>query len=250
MPPIDRQFVRLPEGLVHLRRIDGEAGMPLVVLHASPGSSRGLEPLLAALAARDGCPLVLAPDTPGHGDSAALPLEKPEIADYAEALIRLLDAMGLDRVALYGAHTGARVACEVGVLFPDRVGPLLFDGIGEYSAEMQAEFLKHYAPERQPDDYGTQLVWAFNFVQRSAAAFPVLQARSRTSPHLASGPGRRCAARCDDRAAKGDPHLSPRLPRGFPLPHAGAAGAAAGPCQSARRRDRAAVVARPDARAG
>jgi pimeloyl-ACP methyl ester carboxylesterase len=170
---IDRHFVRLPEGLVHLRRIDGpDSGVPLMVLHASPGSSRGLEPLLTALAASDRCPLVIAPDTPGHGDSAPLPQSRPEIADYAEALVRLLDVMGLDRVALYGTHTGARIACEVGVLFPDRVGPLLFDGIGEYSAQAQAEFLTHYAPEKQPDDYGTQLVWAFNFVRDQPLHFP------------------------------------------------------------------------------
>jgi pimeloyl-ACP methyl ester carboxylesterase len=172
MPQIDRQFVRLPEGLVHLRRVEGGGGMPLVLLHASPGSSRGLEPLLTALAARGNAPLVIAPDTPGHGDSAPLPQAQPEIADYAEALVRLLDAMGLERVALYGTHTGARVACEVGVLFPDRIGPLLFDGIGEYSPETQAEFLEHYAPEKQPDDYGTQMIWAFNFVRDQPLHFP------------------------------------------------------------------------------
>lgn len=173
VPPIDRAFVRLEEGLVHLRRVDGSDGAtPLLLLHASPGSSRGLEPLLRALAEAGGGPALIAPDTLGHGDSVPSTEPEPEIATYAHATIRLLDALGLDRVALYGAHTGARIAVEAAVLHPDRIDRVILDGIGEYGGEMQADLLAHYAPAKRPDDYGTQLMWAFHFVRDQALHFP------------------------------------------------------------------------------
>ena len=51
--PIDRAFVRLAEGPVHYRYLDGRARrpeLPLMLLHASPGSSERLEPLMSGLA--------------------------------------------------------------------------------------------------------------------------------------------------------------------------------------------------------
>jgi pimeloyl-ACP methyl ester carboxylesterase len=171
--PIDRGFVRLAEGLVHYRRVEGRNDLaPLVLLHASPGSSRGLEPLLRALAAAGHAPALIAPDTLGHGDSAPPAGADPEIGDYADATIRLLDALGIERAALYGAHTGARIACEAGVRHPDRVTQVIVDGIGEYDAATQIGLLERYAPEKVPDEYGTQMIWAFQFVRDQALHFP------------------------------------------------------------------------------
>ena len=170
---IDRGFARLKEGLVHFRRVEGRDDVPpLVLLHASPGSSRGLEPLLRALAASGDMPTLIAPDTLGHGDSVRLEEPEPEIGHYADATIRLLDVLGIERAVIYGAHTGARIACEAGVLHPDRVTRVIVDGIGEYDAAAQGELLERYAPEKAPDDYGTQMIWAFHFVRDQALHFP------------------------------------------------------------------------------
>lgn len=170
---IDRAFIRVEDGLVHLRRVDGNAGArPLVLLHASPGSSRGLATLMTALAATPDAPPLIAPDMPGNGDSDAFAPDAPDIGWYADALICLLDAMGLDRVDLYGTHTGARVACEVAAAYPDRIGRLIFDGIADYPDETRDLLLRDYAPEMAPDDYGTQFVWAFHFVRDQALHFP------------------------------------------------------------------------------
>lgn len=168
---IDRAFVRLPGGLVHLRHVEGDS-RPLLLLHASPGSSRGLEGLMTALAGQGGAPRLIAPDMPGNGDSADLAPEAPDLRWYADALAALLDAMGLETVDIYGSHTGARLACEMGAVHPGRVGRIVFDGIGEYSDEMKAVLLRDYAPVMQPDDYGRQLLWAFNFVRDQALHFP------------------------------------------------------------------------------
>ncbi|WP_375285739.1 alpha/beta fold hydrolase [Sphingomonas sp.] len=169
MPGVDRAFVRAAGGEIHLRRAAGE-GRPLVLVHASPGSSRALLPLLGELAAA-GLPLV-APDTPGNGDSDDLAPADPEMDWYADALIALLDALGLDRVDLYGTHTGARIAVETAARHPDRVGRLILDGLIDYPPETRALFLEHYAPRKVPDDHGGHYAWAFNYIRDQVVHFP------------------------------------------------------------------------------
>lgn len=170
---IDRAFVRLTEGLVHLRRVEARgAGVPLVLLHASPGSSRGLVPLLQALAVTGDHSLLIAPDTLGNGDSAPTLQADPDIAVYADATMRLLDALGIETAAFYGTHTGARIACEIGARHPARVARIILDGIGDYEPALRDELIARYAPEVVPDDHGGHLVWAFHFVRDQALHFP------------------------------------------------------------------------------
>ncbi len=171
--PIDRGFARVAEGLVHYRSTPGnEARPPLVLLHASPGSSRGLIPLMRALHAEPDAPRVIAPDTPGNGDTFAPAVEDPDITWFVDALVRTLDALGIEKADIYGAHTGARTACEAAAARPDRFRTVIFDGIGDYSPEMRQLLLEKYAPPMQPDDYGQQLIWAFHFVRDQALHFP------------------------------------------------------------------------------
>jgi pimeloyl-ACP methyl ester carboxylesterase len=172
---VDRSFHRLSEGLVHLRSVEGggaAGAIPVVLLHPSPSSSRALEPLLRELAARRPGVRLLAPDTPGNGDSAAPAPETPDAAYFAGALARLLDTLKIDRIDLYGAHTGARIAAEFAVAYPQRVRRLVLDGIADYPAEIKQQILANYAPAVQPDEYGRHFIWAFNFVRDQQLHFP------------------------------------------------------------------------------
>lgn len=172
---IDRAFARIDEGLVHYRHVTPAAPSreaPLVLLHASPGSSRGLEDLMRAVAERLPGRRIIAPDTLGNGDSAPPAPQVPDIAYFAGSVLRLLDALGVAHCTLYGTHTGARTACEAGIADPARFSRIIFDGIGDYSDEMRALLLAEYAPEMVPDDYGRHLIWAFNFVRDQALHYP------------------------------------------------------------------------------
>src|SRR5258708_7381259 len=60
-----RSFADLPGRQVHYRRAG--KGPPLLLIHASPGSSKQLEAKIAALAHTRS---VIAPDTPRNGDNA------------------------------------------------------------------------------------------------------------------------------------------------------------------------------------
>jgi pimeloyl-ACP methyl ester carboxylesterase len=166
---VDRAFVRIREGQVHYRTAGGGAARPLWMIHASPSSGLNLVPLMRELAVTR---RVLAPDTPGNGDSAPLGVEQPEIVDYADAAVRTMDALGLDRVDLYGSHTGAHIAMEIAIARPERVERLVLDGIAMFTAEDKREFVERYAPGVQVDAFGSQLWWAWHFVRDQAWFFP------------------------------------------------------------------------------
>ena len=92
-----------------------------MALHGLGGTKGSFLPTVAALAARF---RVIAVDLPGFGDS-----DKPIGAAYdarffARAGIDLLDALGLDRVHVIGNSLGGRVALEIALRHPGRVGRL------------------------------------------------------------------------------------------------------------------------------
>ena len=113
---IKRHYAYAGERRIHYRRAG--SGPPIVLLHASPGSSWGLESLMLKLADTH---TVVALDSPGYGESAELAVDQPMIGDYADAMPATLDALGLDQVDLFGSHTGAAIAMETAVRYPERV---------------------------------------------------------------------------------------------------------------------------------
>ncbi|GIW07374.1 MAG: hypothetical protein KatS3mg060_2179 [Dehalococcoidia bacterium] len=154
---IERHYLYVGDRRVHYRRAGD--GPPLVMLHAAPNSSFVLEPLIDQLAA---VRTVLAPDAPGYGESAPLPLRRPTIHDYALALGEVLDALGLERVDLYGSHTGAKTAVAFALVRPDRVRKLVLEGYGLYTPEERDDLIAHFCPPIEPDWAGSHLVrvWA------------------------------------------------------------------------------------------
>ena len=128
---------------------------------------------------------LIAPDTLGNGDSAPPGMDCPDIAYFADSMRRMMDELGLDRVDVYGSHTGARIACEFAAAFPDRVRRVILDGIIEYDDDMRNAILENYAPRVEPDEFGRHFVWAFNFVRDQALHFPWFM---RDPEHRLSGP--------------------------------------------------------------
>ena len=159
---IRRGFVGVPAGQAHYREAGQRGRRPLVMLHSNPGSSAMLEPLIRRFGAHR---RVLAPDTPGFGDSSPLPQRQPDISDYARETSAAMDGLGIEEFDLYGTHTGANIALELALMFPERVKHQVLDGIAFYSPEEKTELLEHYAPHVLPDHEGRHLMWAWHFVR-------------------------------------------------------------------------------------
>jgi pimeloyl-ACP methyl ester carboxylesterase len=86
-------------------------GEPLLLLHGIGTTRADFTALRPAL---DGQYEVLAPDLPGHGESAPL-TGRPSIAAVVDALEADLDTLGLGRVHVLGSSLGARLALELAV---------------------------------------------------------------------------------------------------------------------------------------
>lgn len=92
-------------------------GTPLVLIHGV-GMHAGIwAPQIAALAAQFD---VIAMDMPGHGGSL-LPPAAPTLDDYADAVIGLLDGLGILQAALVGHSMGALVATHTALVRPARI---------------------------------------------------------------------------------------------------------------------------------
>lgn len=151
---LTRHLVTVGGRQVLVRR--GGSGPPFVLLHESPLSSRSLEWLAEPLAERF---TVLALDTPGYGLSDPLPLDRPGIPDYADALACTLDALGVERCAVFGTLTGALIALSFAERHPDRTAAAVLDRLPIFAEADRAELLARYLPPLEPQLDGSHLLW-------------------------------------------------------------------------------------------
>ena len=196
---IKRGFADLAHGQIHYRTQG--SGNPIALLHASPGSSKQQVGLISDLSDEMH---VFAPDTPGNGDSTALPLESPTIVDLAPGVLAYLDTMGLDRVDLYGSHTGAAIASELAIMAPDRVKRIVLDGVQLLTDEECAEVMARYAFPFTPDLEGGYLMRAFQFCRDQYLFYPWYN-RTREGQRIGSLPAAAVIRRRTNRRVRRTP---------------------------------------------
>ena len=119
-----RGYVDLDHGQVHYRRAGAPRAPLLVLLHQTPSTSAMYEPLMAALAERFDC---VALDTPGFGESAALP-GPFSIQAAAAALAAAARKLRAGAARWFGHHTGAALALQVAFDQPAQVERLALSG--------------------------------------------------------------------------------------------------------------------------
>jgi pimeloyl-ACP methyl ester carboxylesterase len=142
---VRRGFVETSIGQIHYRE-DG-AGPPLVLLHRTADSSTQWLDVAPCLAERY---RLIAPDTPGFGDSDPPP-SPLTMEDYAGVLAETLDSIGVRRFALLGHRTGATIAAEYAALYPDRVTRLILSGCPDYddAARARMDMPSHDFPSQE-----------------------------------------------------------------------------------------------------
>lgn len=108
-------------GVDVLRRAGARGGTPVVLLHGVGSNASSFAPLMEVL---DRALDVYAWDAPGYGASQPLAIESPHPSDYANALIDVLDTLGLGRVVLVGHSLGSLFAGSFAATHPARVAAL------------------------------------------------------------------------------------------------------------------------------
>jgi pimeloyl-ACP methyl ester carboxylesterase len=137
MPPIDASFSTAQTVSVHGREVsylEAGDGPLLLLVHGMAGTARNWESVIEPLALHN---LVVAPDFPGHGDSA------PGGGDYslgslASGLRDLMIALGRDRATLVGHSLGGGVALQFAYQFPEMVERLVLVSSGGLGPEVGA----------------------------------------------------------------------------------------------------------------
>lgn len=142
-------YVDAPMGQLHYRDIGPrEDRQPIILLHQSPMSMIQWAAVQNALAARGMRSITV--DSPGYGMSDT-PDVQPTIRGYADNLVALLDALGLEKVVVGGHHTGAQIAASFTAHHGERVLALVMHGSGAMNAEEARAYLESdLFPPRTP----------------------------------------------------------------------------------------------------
>lgn len=181
MTPITRHFIDINGRQVHYRRAG--QGPALLLIHQSPQNSRMWLEMMARYAPHF---TVIAPDTPGFGYSDPLPADGPrDMAAFGHATWELVQALGLERVAVFGMHTGGLVATWLAWAHPQAVSALVVDGYAAFTPEESALYGQAYLPPFVPQWDGSHLRWLWCRIREQKYFFPWYDGRAEAAMAIA-----------------------------------------------------------------
>lgn len=180
MTSIQRHFVSVDGRQVHYR-IAG-TGPALLLIHQSPQNSRMWTAMMQRFADRY---TVIAPDTPGFGYSDPLPGNPMTIAEFGAATRQFCQAIGLQRCAVFGMHTGGLIATWLAWADPQRVAALVVDGYAAFTPEESALYGEAYLPPFVPQWDGSHLRWLWSRMREQKYFFPWYDGRAEAAMVIA-----------------------------------------------------------------
>jgi pimeloyl-ACP methyl ester carboxylesterase len=108
----------------HGRRIaydrQGDGGIPLVFVHGWTTNRRGFAPQVEHFAPAH---TVVTVDLRGHGESD--PADSYEVSDFADDVLWVCEALGLDHPVLVGHSLGGMIVTEAAAVSGDRLGAIV-----------------------------------------------------------------------------------------------------------------------------
>jgi pimeloyl-ACP methyl ester carboxylesterase len=141
----------------------------VICFHQSPLSSRDM---LATMRRWSDSFTVIAPDTPGFGLSDPLGVPQAEMSDFADAAVEFMDAIGIEKAAVYGFHTGAMVSGALAAAHPDRVSCAAANGYVVLTEAERLDLVTHYLPPFAPSWDGSHLTWLWSRMREQVIFFP------------------------------------------------------------------------------
>jgi pimeloyl-ACP methyl ester carboxylesterase len=115
--PVERLVRTSGNRIIRAEEAGDPNGRPVLVLHGSPGAGVFYGPHVTdALEKRI---RLITYDRPGYGGSTACPGRS--VGDCAEDVTAIADALGIDRLAVWGTSGGGPYALACGALLPGRV---------------------------------------------------------------------------------------------------------------------------------
>jgi pimeloyl-ACP methyl ester carboxylesterase len=157
----------------------GGQGPAVILMHGSPGNAWLVKPLAERLLRYFS---VYAIDTPGFGRSDSVPDRIESVAQLADAYLEILNGLGLDRVLVYGTHSGAAIGLELAHRHAARVAGFVLAGVPVFTEEEQRPLLApDYLVALEPEILGGHYARAWTRFHDQFIWFPWY---SRTPAHL------------------------------------------------------------------
>jgi pimeloyl-ACP methyl ester carboxylesterase len=156
-----------PDHQTHYRTAG--SGSPLVLLHPSPLSSAFMTSTIDQL--KDQV-TVIAPDTPGYGNSDPLTVEPKDLSPYVDWLAAFIRSMGHSSVGLYGSATGAQITIQFALAYPDMTDYIVLDNAVHFSDEERNQIMQQYFLNLLPTADGQHLRNAWEMSTSLFTHFP------------------------------------------------------------------------------
>jgi len=127
----------------------------ILLLHGFMGSAADWGWISGSLAEDFYC---IAPDLPGHGKSTSLPDETYTMEGTAQAVVELMEALGIQRATIAGYSMGGRLALYLALRHPERCAGLFLE-----SASPGIEGTEERAARREDDEEQAQRLESGDF---------------------------------------------------------------------------------------
>jgi 3-oxoadipate enol-lactonase len=132
---MEDRFAQTNQGRIHW--LEAGSGDALILLHSNGCSAHEFQQVFEPLAKQF---RVIAWDMPGHGDSDPI-TRHYRIADYADAVVGLMDALGIGQAWVAGASIGGLICVELGAVHPTRLkGVVIVEAMSKPEAEWKAQW--------------------------------------------------------------------------------------------------------------
>lgn len=150
-----RDYVNTRWGQLHYSST-GSGPQTIVLFHETPLDHWAFQRLAPQL---ESSMRVVVFDTPGYGESDP-PDGITTIEEYSQTFAEAIDALGIDRFAVLGVHTGADFAVELAAgVMRDRIDGVVLIGVPFYEEEVRLARVPAKVPEFRDD--GQHLIESF-----------------------------------------------------------------------------------------
>ena len=119
-------FTRVKGVRIHYQEAGDEKAPPIILIHGFISSNLIWTNTLVPLA-RKGF-RIIAPDLPGYGYSDKPAEAQYTIAEQAQAMVRFMDRLKIERATIVGASYGGAIAATMALDYPERVEKLVLVG--------------------------------------------------------------------------------------------------------------------------
>jgi pimeloyl-ACP methyl ester carboxylesterase len=155
--PSTRHYLSLKFGQLHFRCLGDPSKPALILLHQTPSASSMYEAMMPRLAENF---YVLAPDTPGFGQSEGFDAPA-SIVQLGEVIAEFIEHLCLGPCFLFGHHTGAAIAAYIAAFHAEKVRALSMSGPPLLSASQKTTLPNLAAPfEAREDGSHLHSLWA------------------------------------------------------------------------------------------